>query len=633
MKKNLALFLTLMLVLPFVCALAETAEPSQGQSAAVVGAEEPVPFASYQQAPMLDDVEGLPPVEERLPVRPKVYNSLTPDHVDLSIGQYGGTLRTVSANAGWNPHTFALNNEPLFNTPNITGEEITPNILERYEMSADQKVFTFTIREGLRWSDGVPVTTEDVDFTFNDFWLNEEINATLPAWYTSSSGTPLTLTIIDDLTFQLAFDEPNGGFLITNAIQNWVGYPQMIKPKHYLMQFMPQYADPAELAAKCEEFSVTVEDWVVMFFQVAVDNWSCNSPQAIGFPTLAPWMLVSSNESMNVFERNPYYFKVDVHGNQLPYIDRITTEFVQDTESLTLKLISGEVDYNFFETALVNMPLYLQNAERNGFKVVMSEAHLTPTDIYFNLYHPDEKVREIIGDKRFRSAVNYAFNSAEVIDIVYLGFASPAVLNEDVYDLELAGALLDDVGLPMGADGYRTYSDGTPFVLNFEYADRAPDMKMVVEMFVSYMADVGIKVNSKVIDLSLWEERFTNYESLPVVIWSEIIWYNLEWNHERIARAYSDWWTTQGEKGIEPPEDLKALFTLSDGMAAQPPSKALTLYDEYMENYRENTWSLQYMGSVQQPIIVNEQLKNCDILSPTWGIGLTFGGEIFYFDE
>ncbi|MGI6705682.1 MAG: ABC transporter substrate-binding protein [Clostridia bacterium] len=94
----------------------------------------------------------------------------------------------------------------MINTPGILGEEITPNIVKGFEVTPDQKEFTFYMREGLKWSDGQPVTTEDVRFAVEDVLYNEKLTPGIPAWLRSggtASGTPVALEVIDDFTFKL----------------------------------------------------------------------------------------------------------------------------------------------------------------------------------------------------------------------------------------------------------------------------------------------------------------------------------------------------------------------------------------------------------------------------------------------
>ncbi len=634
MKKLLSALVAVAMLFAMTSALAEAGSGfyEVQQSGALVY-DDYMTFDTYHQAPMLDALD-LPPVAERLPLYPKIANGIIPTNVSFSIGQYGGTLRTVTPNAEWNPNTWAMTNEPLMNTPGILGDTITGNVLHRYEMSEDETTFTFYLREGMKWSDGVPVTMEDVAFTINDFWLNSDLNASLPTWFYSSTGTPLTFEVIDDNAFRFTFDVPNGGFLVTMAIKNWVGYTEVIKPAHYLKNLHKDYADEATLAEWDAKYDYEPTDWVAAFHAADITNWEANSPLAIGFPTLNAWRIVSADETLTTFERNPYYFKVDAEGNQLPYIDYLTSEHMQSTEAVNLKLISGEVDYNVFETALTNMALYLQNADANGYKVVMSDWHVTPTDIYINLGYPDDTWRAVVQDVRFRQAINYAFSRDEVIDAIYSGFAEPSTMIDSEYSPDKAEALLDEMGMAYGDDGYRTCPDGTPFAINLDFVDRTPDMKMVAELFTAFMEDIGIKVNTKMMDISLYDQRDGANEVQATVMWSEVIWYNQgKWQNMEIAQFYWDWWETKGAKGIEPPEDIKELFTITDSMGSLPPSKALATYDAYIQNWHDNVWAIRYMSSIKQPIIANQKLMNVDIINGTWGIGLTFNGELFYFGD
>ncbi|MGI6707224.1 MAG: ABC transporter substrate-binding protein [Clostridia bacterium] len=95
--------------------------------------------------------------------------------LDFEVGTYGGTLRTVTAVINWDADTYVMNVEPLINSPAYLGKEFTGNILKAYEVSEDQKEYTFYLREGLKWSDGQPVTMEDFRFAFEDVIMNEDL--------------------------------------------------------------------------------------------------------------------------------------------------------------------------------------------------------------------------------------------------------------------------------------------------------------------------------------------------------------------------------------------------------------------------------------------------------------------------
>ncbi|NLA52481.1 MAG: ABC transporter substrate-binding protein, partial [Alcaligenaceae bacterium] len=472
----------------------ETKGETEGETGEEEQQEQQIP-TEFSEAPMLAEkvkAGELPAVEERLPKQPKVTNEMPPELLEYEIGRYGGVLRTVTHSVNWDADVFVICNEPLINTPGILGEEFTPNVLRDYEVSQDQKEFTFYLREGLKWSDGHPVTTEDIRFTYEDVLLNEELTPVFPNYLKSGNkadGTPMKLDIIDDYTFKISFDEPYGGFLVELAIQGWRGYTDLLKPKHYLQQFHPKYTPEEELKKLIEEHEY--ETWVQLFGFKDITNWELTREEAIGFPVLYPWMLVSVQEGVYTFERNPYYFKVDPAGNQLPYIDKIVSTQVQDAEMAVMKQIAGEVDFARETMAMTKIPLYKEN-EKNGYTTYMAKMHVTPTDIFLNLTYEDPVWRQVVRDVRFRQALNYAIDKEEIIDSIYYGFAEASQMIPSEYDPDKANQLLDEMGLDKrDAQGFRLGPDGKRFTINFEIQNVAPDIVPFTELIVEFWLNVG----------------------------------------------------------------------------------------------------------------------------------------------
>jgi peptide/nickel transport system substrate-binding protein len=612
----------------------ETKEPEQSQAPEETAKQDENTAGEYKQSPYLDG-QNLPPVKDRLPKEPKIVNEMPEEILDYEIGTYGGTLRTVTSNVEWDPTVWAMNNEPLINTPGIYGAEVTGNVVKGFEVSADEKEFTFFMREGLKWSDGEPVTSEDVAFTMNDFWFNEEITPTFPQWLRSggtADGTPVKFDVIDDYTFKLSFDKPYGGLLLRLAIKGWVGYTDLLKPKHYLSKFHVKYADKDELESLIAEAGYEPGEWVNLFNSKDITNWAVNQKRSIGFPSLCPWLLSSVDGQISTYKRNPYYFKVDSAGNQLPYIDEIKSELVQDMEVITMKMLAGEVDYDGFQGALKNLPLYKENGDKNGFKIVMSDWHVTPADFYLNLNYDDPVWQQVTGDIRFRKAINYALNRDEFIDAVYYGFGEPSTIIDSTFNLDEANKLLDEMGMKMESDGYRIGPDGKRFTIPIEFAERAPDMAPVAELIAAMLKEVGLHVTVKTIDLVLWEQRNAANELKATVIWTEIIWYNLgKWAIDCWGNQWYRWWLTGGKHGVEPPENAKDLFRKLDAVFVAKPEDAIVLFEDVKENLKENVWWFQYLSKVKQPLIVNKNLGNVEGKKDAWGIGVTFSGETFFF--
>lgn len=125
---------------------------------------------SYNEAPELAErvaTGDLPAVAERLPVHPVV------DPVFEGIGQYGGTLYDLYD--GVRLAEFRQYGYEGLVRWSVDGNEVIPNIAERWEVSEDGTTYTFFLREGLRWSDGEPFTADDILFWWNEVETNTAI--------------------------------------------------------------------------------------------------------------------------------------------------------------------------------------------------------------------------------------------------------------------------------------------------------------------------------------------------------------------------------------------------------------------------------------------------------------------------
>jgi peptide/nickel transport system substrate-binding protein len=326
----------------------------------------------FKESPLMTEAVAagkIPPLAQRIPKEPFVVGPgviVDAKDLDWKPGKYGGVLRSAHSSANWSPDFFVMNNEGLLEAPGISTEGIRGNVFKDFKVSDDGKTITFFLREGLKWSDGTPVTTEDVRFTYEDMLKNTDLFKTFPArWKTGASpeGKEPTIKINGLFEFEMAYPEAYGGLLRQFTIEAWVGYTEWLNPAHYLKQFHKKYADPAKLAAALTEAKLKEDEWVTLFNQRRCQNWDVNQPRCIGYPSLYPWTLTSSDNSQLTFERNPYYYKVDVEGQQLPYIDKLVSAQVQDVEAVNLKVLAGEIDFLRESTALVKVPLYKENEE------------------------------------------------------------------------------------------------------------------------------------------------------------------------------------------------------------------------------------------------------------------------------
>ena len=193
----------------------DTSAGSTTAAAAASGA------GGYQEAPMLAErvaAGELPPVNERLPENPLVLTlerSAAPDGMldELKIGQYGGTVRLINLAPNFAPEMYFMTLETMLSRPGWISMEhpLTGNVFESYEISPDKTTFTFQMRRGMRWSDGEPLTTEDVAFYHEDVLHNELLTPNIASRYRSGlspTGDIYQFEVIDDYAWRITFSEP-----------------------------------------------------------------------------------------------------------------------------------------------------------------------------------------------------------------------------------------------------------------------------------------------------------------------------------------------------------------------------------------------------------------------------------------
>lgn len=629
-------------------------EPAaEAPAAEAPAAEAPATESKYKESPVLAAKVAageLPPVDERLPEEPMVVGPgtyLTEENLpNWEPGVYGGTLRSAHAVANWSPDIFVMDDEPLVMAPKIGDQGIVGAVVKDFTVENDNKDFTFVLRKGLKWSDGVPVTTEDVRFTYDNILKNEKISPIFPAKFRNgfkADEEPMTLEIVDDYTFKVHFTKPYGGFLRALAIEGWVGYTDLINPAHYLSKWHadtnPDLLNSEEYKAEAEKISVKDEWWQV-FAQKRCQNWDLTNPRCINYPSLYAWVGVEAGApNLLAFERNPYYFKVDTEGQQLPYIDRIVSQQVENVEMVNMKVLAGEVDFLRESTSLVKIPLYKENEEKAGFQVVLLDMHVDSSGLRLNQTFNDPDWQAAVKDVRFRQACSLAINRQELIDTVYYGYASFPLqtIGEEFsqFDVAKANQLLDDMGLTeKDADGFRKYPSGKTIEILLENGQQAPDLAPVADLTAQYLKAIGLKVTVKAIDSSLHGERWNANEIQATVMWS----HDVGWagditlgNLDRAGRLWRVWVSTNGAEGEEPPDWAKEAIQIdADRWSAVPGSDEYNgLVEAGLKWTRDNLPYINYVEQVKYPMIVNKNLGN--VPQGGYAIGYNFTGPQMFF--
>lgn len=539
--------------------------------------------ADYNEAPALAaevKAENLPPVEDRLPVHPMI---VTPEE---GVGQYGGTWRATMFGASdhwWLIKTVSY--EPLIRFDPRSGKLI-PNLAESFEANEDATVFTFKLRDGLKWSDGEPYTADDIMFWYEDVFTNKELTPAPAKWLSTESG-PANVEKIDDLTVRFSFEEPNGLFLRKIASNSNIGEvaPVHAYPRHYLEKLLPKYNENADAEAKAAGAS----SWAEHFGNVtgSLSRW-----RYAGMPTLLPWVLTSPYDDRGLVaaERNPYYFKVDTENNQLPYLDGYEFRVVQDPEAMVLRALAGEIDLQDRTIAtLKNKAVLFDNQERGNYHLfdVPTPDH-NQMIVYLNLNHSDAKKRALYQNKDFRIALSHATDRQEIIDLVYFGQGEPwqaAPRRESVhfdeemakqyteYDPDKANAMLDEIGLTeRDSAGFRLDADGNRVAVFLEVpTDFRPDWTDVVELMKAQWAKVGVDLQIRPLGRALIRNRalanehdafvFIGNGGLDTDLYLEAnnFFPHDDTGYRTFALLWSNWFEGT-EPSEEPPASVKAQF-------------------------------------------------------------------------
>lgn len=489
-----------------------------------------------KEAPMLAELVKagkLPPLKERLPENPLVV-----EPVD-NLGEYGGELYTAIRGAAeesslrtsfWYDHLVKWDRQ---------NNQVLPNLAESWEASPDAKEYAFHLRKGLKWSDGTPLTADHFLFTVDDVFKNELLPQGPPCLIGSGDWG---IKKIDDYTFTFWFEKPNG--LLLQSLATTQGDQLIQYPVHYMKQFHIKYNPDADKLAKEQGFA----DWVELF-NVKSDLFGDNPD----LPVVCAWKPVTALGAATtqfVIERNPYYWKVDPLGRQLPYIDRVVFWIYDELEPIVLKTLGGEIDFMDRRINTVpNKALFADNQARGNYHFIdIQETISNWTRITFNLTVQNQRLREIFRNKKFRMAMSYAINRQEIIDVLYVGQAEPWQIaprrgciyyNEQLakqyteYDPEKAKALLDEIGLvDKDGDGWREWPDSDTEDFTFAMVTRTDKVWMndTMEMVIPMWHAVGIKAVNRPVEKKFQRQLRNSNQHEAIIDDGETGWIDVAWN-------------------------------------------------------------------------------------------------------
>jgi peptide/nickel transport system substrate-binding protein len=319
------------------------------------------------------------------------------------------------------------------------------------------------------------------------------------------------------------------------------------------------------------------------------------------------------------YERNPYYWKVDAEGNQLPYLDYLRFLVVADPQAQLLNLTSGDVDFE--RTGMANVGLVLDNQHVNDMKVIIMNENSSTNDMFINLTYDDPVWREVVRDVRFRQALNYAYPRPD-INLFYEGNVAQGGWYPDEFDLEKAEALLDEVLPEKDAEGWRLGPDGQRFVIPIEYGPWiAARWSKVADLIVANYQSIGLYTTAKQLEGGYWQELCNANQLKATLMWSHPrLWPFIEPDWMMgfgggLARCtavqlWREWAETDGEQGEEPEQWYQDLWDIYTAMQEDLKNKELYWPDEVQRIYNEQIPFFQAFYARKNPLIAKEGLGN-----------------------
>ena len=579
---------------------------------------------------------SLPPLAERLPQEPLVVAPYD------EIGRHGGVLDALSnASEAGTSDFLSIRHVNLVRYADdlVT---IVPNVAKDWEWNDDFTQLTFFLREGHKWSDGAPFTSEDVKFWYDNLALDENVIAK-PKDYVLVSGERMTVDVIDPQTVRFNLPAPKPGLLAHFA----TSYAQPFQPKHFLGQFHPAINPDADKDAQALGFETGYaaiaayygsSDWTdTATPMLSMPDEVASLPKAT-LPTLESHIMVRETTEGRHLVANPYFHMVDTAGNQLPYISRQDEIYINENEVRILKLVNAEVDYKSQSLQLPSAPLLLENQEKGDYTVDLRPTIASPT-FSFNVTSFDEEKRKVFGDIRFRKAMSLAMNRDEINDLAYFGlgvprqyvgfapepdFVDPKWTNHYAqHDPEQAKKLLDEIGMvDRDGDGFRELPNGDKLALNLQFATQGVPGQ-VVELVGQHWADVGIKTavkevtpdeyrsaqSSNQLDVGMWIKG----QPLSIVLGNNTLFtppFDGYFDH-RTGMLWAEYIDSNGAKGVKPPTYVDQLISdINAFQSSQPGSEEQAkLGAQLVENM---TGNLLFLGTVQapNPVYRRNALKN-----------------------
>ena len=594
------------------------------------------PVVTYSEAPYITYLGINGDVEDRLPVTEDIFVSqYDATGAALEIGTYGGTINLVGNGGSWDLSRPTLETIIRRNTDG----SYVPNVIKSYEHNEDYTVWTFRLREGMKWSDGDAFNADAITFWYYMCHINNY--DTKASWAALKDGDDgfAKLEKVDEYTVTWTFTNPkfpadfieNGDFKWCWAPSHWLS--DLIPSSYYKEN--PYWKDTGlsdeDVLKNAQAKGVdkaTVKD---LGKELTYYFWNVG-----GMPTVNSFSLRAGDSRQDTvchMDRNVYYWKVDAQGQQLPYCDGIVFTKTSADGQDQLMFRSGEVD--ILAVAMQDIASILADMGDKAVLRTFASVDWGGVKVTFNYTHTDHNYAKLFNNVKFRQAISIAVDRNQVSELLSDGFLLPGQcapqpgnfgydeewMNKwTEYDVKTAKKLLEECGLVMGSDGFYDFADGSDFLLTFySYLDSGANNEYPV--LEQYYKAVGIKTAWKEyevaafdmeIDNNTWTAVLGPHTSIgglsmkdrvaPFVPVQEAA----EWYGE-----FGTWVGTNGEQGVEPTGDFAKLVEIWKKWEATPDSAERDQYNlEIYEIHKANLWTIAYLQSAGTYSLIGSYLKN-----------------------
>jgi peptide/nickel transport system substrate-binding protein len=462
----------------------------------------------------------LPALEARLPKKPMVMVGYE------GVGKFGGTWRRAFQGVSdINGPTKVVDRAWAWFDKNLN---LVPRVLDSWSVSADGKVWTIKLREGLKWSDGkADYTTDDIDFWYKNELQNKKLTpGTNTKWY-DPDKTIVKFAAVDKYTATWTYTKPKPMFIYNmtrsgNGNVPGANAPDPVTPAHYLKQFHEDTTtDKAALEADVKKRGFA--DWQSYYSNFA-RSWTANPEK----PSIGAWLSKNTHsDELFLMERNPYFWAVDTAGNQLPYIDKVTHRVyaAAAADVLTLRVTNGEIDMQYRLMTIANLPVYKAGEAKGDYKVVIG-ALASHICFNCNLTTKNKPLAEFFNQRDARIAMSLGIDRNNINQLVYNGLLTPRqysptkaspqyyekLTNAYIkYDPDTANKMLDAAGYSKkDANGIRLYKDGSgPISFTIEGITSSGQDVDAANLVSKDLAKIGIKATYKFVERALYTTHYT----------------------------------------------------------------------------------------------------------------------------